>query len=282
MDDDPLDPETWPKANPNLHVSAKVEVIEELADAAREVPAEMLTLKRYYCNIRTESAQRAIPDALWQIGNLKLPVLTGRLCHGGTDLGWRDDLASLTLVFPPQKKSSRRHYVKSWSWICSDGPRDLEAEPWAGWIASGALTVTPGNTTDCDAIQAKIAEVRKTYQVRSIALDGANARQFGTDLVTKGCRVFEHAQNHAAFNEPTREMLKLLREGNWIHGGDDLLSFAAKNLTTHTNASGLIKPDKQKSPEKIDPMVAGIQAQSECMFFKSRTKSGSASIRTLG
>ena len=45
-----------------------------------------------------------------------------------------------------------------------------------------------------------------------------------------------------------------------------MLAWAADNVVGKYNAAGNIMPDKVKSGEKIDPIVAAIMAVSESMF----------------
>jgi phage terminase large subunit-like protein len=267
--DDPLDPSVWIKANPNLGVSVKIEYLRELASKASIVAAACNEFRRYHCNQKVESLQRAISDTVWAIGSKPLPTLGGRICYLAVDLGWRNDIAAITATFPPLTPAGQ-YYWKSWSFIPQKTERDLRAEPWATWIRDKALTVTPGNTTDAATMLRLILQLKEIYTVKTIAIDPNNARQFGTELVGRGFKVFEYPQTCRQYNEPLRKMVELLESGRLIHGDDPLLTFAASNLITFTNSEGLIRPSKQSSPEKIDPIVAGIMSLSEALFAAAR------------
>ena len=52
-DDDPFDEAVWPKANPNLGVSVKVDAIREAADKARRSPAAFAGFLRFRVNVPT-------------------------------------------------------------------------------------------------------------------------------------------------------------------------------------------------------------------------------------
>ena len=67
--DNPLDPAVWEKANPNLGVSVKLETLKEIAAKASQVAAALNEFRRYHCNQKVESLQRAISDLLWSIGS---------------------------------------------------------------------------------------------------------------------------------------------------------------------------------------------------------------------
>ncbi|MCA9011528.1 MAG: terminase large subunit [Planctomycetaceae bacterium] len=269
--DNPLDPEVWEKANPNLGVSVKLEYLEELAAKAAIVAAALNEFRRYHCNQKVESLQRAITDQLWAVGAEPLPNLGGRNLYLGIDLGWRNDIAAISGTFPPLVGSGK-YYWKSWGWIPEKTERDLTAEPWATWIQNKSLTVTKGNTTDTASMMKLIMQLKQIYNLKTIALDGNNAREFGTQLMARGFKVYEFDQTCRSYNEPMRKMLELLEAGQLIHGDDPLLSFAASNLITFTNSEGLTRPSKQSSPEKIDPIVAGIMSLSEALFAAARDK----------
>lgn len=54
--------------------------------------------------------------------------------------------------------------------------------------------------------------------------------------------------------------MKLALEGKLAHGRHPVLAWMADNIHVRTDPAGNIKPDKQKSTEKIDGVVATIMA----------------------
>jgi len=56
-----------------------------------------------------------------------------------------------------------------------------------------------------------------------------------------------------------------VRQGKIWHDGDPILRWALSNVTLRTDPAGNIKPDKQKSGGKIDPIVALVMAIGEHM-----------------
>lgn len=273
-DDDIHDEANWIKANPNLGVSVQLDGLRSLSEKAKHDPETRRVFRRYHCNLKTSSLAKIIPAERWAQGAGPLPALDGLVCHGGIDIGWRDDLAAFALVFPidlePEEEGGepRRIYaLRCRCWIPRECKRDLAGSPWAEWIAGGQLIVTPGNTTDPEAIYAEVALAQKRFQLRSVALDGSNARAIGIHLLnTMGIQVYEHPQNARKYNEPTRAFLTALDEGRVRHGGDPLLGWAASNLVTKADANDYIMPAKAKSVEKIDPVVATLMAFGECLY----------------
>ena len=59
---------------------------------------------------------------------------------------------------------------------------------------------------------------------------------------------------------PTKELMKLVLEEKISHGGHPVLRWMMDNIYVRTDPSGNIKPDKEKTTEKIDGAVATIMA----------------------
>ena len=59
---------------------------------------------------------------------------------------------------------------------------------------------------------------------------------------------------------PSKELYKLLMEGSINHGGNPVLKWMAQNVVMRQDPAGNIKPDKEKSVERIDGIVAAIMA----------------------
>lgn len=281
-DDDEFDPDNWRKANPGLDTIKKRSGIAELAAQARHDPTAHHQLLRYHCNRMVESTNQFIPSRIWQLGNKPLPPLSGRICHGAADLGWRDDLAAFALVFPPLADGGD-WFAKVWAFIPEESRRDLSKLPWSGWRDSEQLIVTSGNTTDTGAIYSVIQDCRDTYNLKSIGLDGNNAREFGTTLTAKGLSVDEIGQQSNQMNEPMRKLLELCTAGKFIHGGDSetLLSWCVGNMIARTS-NGLVRPDKEASKDKIDPAVAIVMAVRQCLFADDPSKQSRIRVVTVG
>ncbi|NLX25090.1 MAG: terminase large subunit, partial [Lentisphaerae bacterium] len=67
-------------------------------------------------------------------------------------------------------------------------------------------------------------------------------------------------QGFASMSGPTKELLNLVLSHKIRHGGNPVLRWMADNVVVQKDAAGNIKPDKEKSTEKIDGIVALIMA----------------------
>lgn len=268
--DDMTDESTWVKASPGIDQYVAREPLVALATKARVVPSVAQMFERYHANRRVSGESALITHALWAAGRHALPLLSGHVCYAGLDLGSRDDLASLALWFPSDTPNGP-HYVRQWSWCPAEGPRDLTQEPWRTWIEQGRLIVTPGNTTDHDAIIAQVRQVCQIYQVRSLGIDPDQSRYLSATLIAAGVSVWEMRQTHANYHQVIQQFLALLEQARVHHGDDPLLAWAALNVRVETDQRGRMRPAKGADyTRKIDPVVALLIAFNEALFWAQR------------
>ena len=195
--DDPFEESIWIKANPLMGIAVDLDSMRAMAREARVSPAKLNAFKRYKLNLMVSSILKAIDPEKWRRGNGPLPDLTGRECHGGLDLGWSNDLAAWSLVFPPREGEApaEPHYCTTQAWLPRDCPHDLTSEPWARFIANGSLTITDSETTDDAAITERIVADSQRYRLLTVAADPANARTMLNRLTNEhSLNVFEFTQ----------------------------------------------------------------------------------------
>jgi len=289
--DDELDERVWPKANPMLeHGVVDIEGLRMLAAKAKKDPASKSQFRRFHANKLTTSLNKPITAEMWKKGDQPMPELEGLTCYAGFDWGWKDDLAAMSYVFPlgdvevertsededgnviTAMVAAKQYAIQVDAWCPRYGRRDLRQEPLASFIADGWLTPTHSESTDIATIHQSFDAAIERYSILSIAIDQHNCREFATKLENEyALTSVVFAQTPARYNEPLREFLQALQEGRIIHGGNPLLEWSAKNMAIKTNSQGYRMPEKERSSDKIDPIVAVIMALSEAMFATEQT-----------
>jgi phage terminase large subunit-like protein len=73
-------------------------------------------------------------------------------------------------------------------------------------------------------------------------------------------------QGFASMAAPTKELLGLLLGDRMAHGRNPVAKWMASNVTVRTDPAGNQKPDKGKSTERIDGIVAEIMALGRAMI----------------
>ncbi len=260
--DDWTSPKTWRKANPGLGSTIFNEYMEAECRRAQQVPAYQNTFRRLHLNQWTSQDTRWLDLGAWDAcgGEAIEPAdLAGRPCYAGLDLASTTDVAALVLVFPPQEDG--KFYVLPYFWIPAEniterGLRDRV--PYDAWVRDGLMYATEGNVIDLQAIRAMINGLAEQYKIREVAFDRWGATAVSQDLIGDGFEMVQFGQGFASMSAPTKELLRLVLAKKLQHGNHPILRWMADNLVVDTDAAANLKPNKAKSREKIDGMVAMI------------------------
>ena len=132
-------------------------------------------------------------------------------------------------------------------------------------MADGYVTVTPGNVIDYDFVKAHMLRIVAEYDLRTSAYDRWNSSQTIIDLQNEGMRFNPFGQGYGSMSAPTKEFEKLVLTGKIEHFGNPVLRWMLASTVVKTDPAGNIKPDKEKSVQKIDGIVAAIMALGEWM-----------------
>jgi phage terminase large subunit-like protein len=195
----------------------------------------------------------------WDACSEPLPDLTSRECFGGLDLASTTDITALVLAFP---LGSKIHLVPHF-WIPQDALRARvrrDRVPYDAWARDGLVTLTDGAVTDYDRIRVDINALAEKYVIREIAFDRWNATQLATQLQGDGFPMIGFGQGFASMSGPAKELERRVLGKELNHAGIAVLRWMASNVTVTQDPAGNIKPDKAKSTERIDGIVAACMA----------------------
>lgn len=261
-DEDWSSPAVWKKANPSLGITVKMEKVKDAYNSAKENPAEENTFRQLRLNQWVKQDVRWMPMDKWDA--CAFPVdpdeLRGRDCYGGLDLSSTTDITAFVLVFPPRDESEGCTLLP-YFWIPEDNV-DLRVRrdhvPYDIWKQQGYLQTTEGNVVHYGFIEHFIDDLGKKYHIREIAFDRWGAVEMVQNLEGMGFTVVPFGQGFKDMTPPTKELMRLTLEKKIAHGGHPILRWMMDNIYIRTDPAGNIKPDKAKSTEKIDGVVATI------------------------
>ena len=80
-------------------------------------------------------------------------------------------------------------------------------------------------------------------------------------------------QGFASMNEPMKQLMSMVLARDLSHGANPALRWMADNVTATGDPAGNIKPDKGRSTEKIDGIVALIMAVGRAMVAVAKPES---------
>ena len=268
-EDDWTDESNWYKANPSLGQTIKIERVREMFQEAKENPAEENVFKQLRLNMWVSSLTRFIPEQIYDLGNIPIDMeaLKGRDCYGGLDLSSTGDITAFVLMFPPRNETEK-YVMLPYFWIPEDTiPLRVRraSVPYDVWQKQGYIMATEGNVIHYDFIEKFIEKLGEQYHICEIAFDRWGAVQMVQNLEGMGFTVVPFGQGFKDMSPPSKEFIKLLMQGNIIHGGHPVMRWMSGNVVVDRDAAENIKPTKAKSPEKIDGIVAAIMALDRCI-----------------
>jgi phage terminase large subunit-like protein len=263
-DEDWTDPEVWKKVNPSLGITVSIDKVRAACESAKQNPAEENSFRQLRLNQWVKQSVRWMPMAKWDACAFLVDPkrLEGRICYGGLDLSSTTDLTAFVLVFPPEDEDDK-YSVLPYFWM-PEANIDLRVRrdhvQYDLWKKQGYLFTTEGNVVHYGFIEKFIEDLGTRFNIQEIAFDRWGAVQMVQNLEGMGFTVVPFGQGYKDMSPPTKELMKLTLEEKIAHGGHPVLRWMMDNIFVRTDPAGNIKPDKEKSTERIDGAVAMIMA----------------------
>jgi phage terminase large subunit-like protein len=263
-DDDWTDPEVWKKANPGFGVTISESYLRTACERAQRVPAQQNAFRRLHLNQWTEQSSRWLELQMWRDNELgvTLESMAGRQCYAGGDLASTRDLTAFCFMFPPDDDWPMWIVIPRFYMPESNIKKrnDESQGKYLMWHQAGYILTTPGDVTDYDWIREDLKTIGESIHINELAMDRWNATQLMIQLADDGLAVVPFGQGFASMAGPTREFERLIVGGEMCHDGNPVMSWMVSNAAVKMDPAGNMKPDKSKSSEKIDGIVAAIMA----------------------
>lgn len=263
-DADWTSPEVWKNSNPSLGETIGMDKVEAACESAKQNPGEENAFRQLRLNQWVKQTVRWMPMHKWDACKVDFDesLLEGRVCYGGLDLSSTTDITAFVLVFPPTNEDDH-YYILPYFWLPEE-TLDLRVRrdhvPYDLWERQGYLMTTEGNVVHYGFIENFIDELGTRFNIREIAFDRWGAVQMSQNLEGLGFTLVQFGQGYRDMSPPTKELMKLTLEQKIAHNGHPVLRWNMDNIFIKRDPAGNIKPDKEKSTEKIDGTVATIMA----------------------
>jgi len=287
-DDDWTDESNWVKANPNINVSVKKDNIKRRINKAKRMPAQRNRIICKRLNIWTNAESRWMDMTEWddsagyeldEFEQIK-QELEGEPCYGGLDLSNKIDITAYIKLF----KRNKYYIIIPEFFIPEDTIQKRSKQdgvPYDVWARKGYINTTPGNVVDYSYIEQLILNDYKKYYIKEIAHDRWGATQLAQRLNEKGITMVPTGQGYKSMSEPMKELEKLVLENKAVHFGHPVLRWMVDNVIAKTDPAENVKPDKSKSKERIDGVVALIMSLDRIIRREDKSIYEDRGIRTL-
>lgn len=276
------DPKMWIKSNPNLGVSLSAEYLADQVKDAKNRPEAVRNVMTKNVNLWVDAERTWILDDVWQkcIGTADPADLKGCACWGGLDLSNVSDITAYVLLFHEHDRFQLlpHFWIPEEKMLVKIRKENINYDK---WVAEGYVTVTPGNVIDYDFVKADILRIVADYDLRTSAYDRWNSSQTIIDLQNEGMECNPFGQGYGSMSAPTKEFEKLVLTEKIEHFGNPVLWWMLASTLVKTDPAGNIKPDKEKSTQKIDGIVASIMALGEWMTAQANDESNPYENRGL-
>lgn len=263
--DDWKDETCWEKANPNLGVSVSVEDMRAMCKEAIESPTKKNNFLVKKLNVWTTQTITWVNIEKWNACSETVDekLLVGKKCFVALDLSTNTDITASVKLFPWSDGKyvvSPRFYIPKENALAR---QRKDGVPYQKWADDGFITMTEGNVIDYKVIQADLYKDGEDYDIEMIGYDRWGFEAFRQRVVEEGIKedlLISFGQGFASMSAPMKELEKLYLSGKLIHNNNPVLAWMVSNVAASTDPADNIKPDKQKSSQKIDGIVALIMA----------------------
>ena len=260
-------PEIWTKVNPSIEQIIPMEKVETAYQSAVGNDADERIFRWLRLNEWVKyGAAKWLGVEVWDASSsgMIMPENLKGPCYGGLDLSSKTDLTAFVLIFPPFENRTKWAVLPT-LWIPQESVKqraEKDKVPYLSWIKSGFLKTTEGNVIDYGFIKAEIIRLRGQFDIQEVGYDPWNAYQMAQDLTDEGITMVEVRQGFKTMSPAMKELEKLIVGKELEHGGNPILRWMFGNMAVKKDENENIRPVKDKSTERIDGIVAMINALS--------------------
>lgn len=257
-EDEWSDPLTWHKVNPNFGISLSASYMEnEFKEAQMKGGTTLAAFCTKNLNMWVDAPAVWINDDVVKANNADFDesLLEGEECYVGIDLASKTDISAVAFFFP-------RFKVLKYLFMIPEAKIEENEDrvDYRLWREQGYLKVCPGKVLDEDFFIGTLLLELDHYKVKCIAYD-----PWGMwNIIQKFGRyqeyLMEYQQSIRFMSVPTKhfESMVLKTELNFLN--NPIIRWMMRNVVIYTDANANIKLDKARSRNKIDGVVASVNA----------------------
>lgn len=255
------DPATWAKVNPNYGVSLGRKYMEDECHEAMEKGGSTLAaFQTKNLNMWVDAPEVWIPDD--DVSACTAPMdetkLAGQECYVGIDLASKSDLTAAAFWFPKLGVVKYLFTVPESKVTEREGRGDVV--DYRLWVEQGYLTVCPGKVLDEEWWLTQMFNAMEPYKIKCIAYDPWGMWDLKNRFGKYEEVLMEYRQDIRYMSVPTKDLeSRVLKHGiNFL--GNPVIRWMFRNVVIYKDPNANIKLDKARSRNKIDGVVATVDA----------------------
>ena len=252
------DEETWIKTNPNLGVSLSWDYMRSTFNEAQvRGGSYIVSFQTKNLNLWVDAPKVWLPDEDVALCNRPFDEadLAGEECYVGIDLASKNDICATALFFP------KYMYVK-FLFVLPEGKISERSDrvDYRKWMEEGWIVSCPGRVLDEGWYIATLFDQLRRYDVRCIAYDPWGMWDLKHQFGRYEDELMEYAQDIRHMSVPTKRLESEVLKHRMNFGGNPVIRWMMRNVVVYIDPNANVKLDKAKSRNKIDGVVALVDA----------------------
>lgn len=264
----PYDDESlWHEANPALGTFFDIQQLRDELKTAQEKGdyAAINNFRIFRLNQWGNDANRWLDMSIWDesealIGGFDPEQLKGVPAIAGLDLASTQDLVAWVIVWQTEEKTM----VQPHFWVprktLSNRHKRMR-ERFLDWEAKGWLTIVDSDSHDYDMITKRILQDIERYNITTMGYDQHQAPAIINQVEGKtDVTCISVPQTTTRLNAGSQELTRLMGNRQLTTNQNGMMRWMAGNANYKQDSEGKIKPDKLKSRDPIDGLMALVTA----------------------
>lgn len=242
-----------------MDITVTKKYIREQVKSALNNPSEEVGVKTKTLNLWCDSSEVWLSDSniVNSTKNVNLASFQDELCYIGVDLSATSDLTAVSyLVVKDGIYYFKNYYYLPESCLANNSNR----EKYRLWRNQHQLNITSGNVTDYDYITKDMLKWIDTVSIQKVGYDKWNATQWAIQATEEGLPLEEYSQSIGNFNQPTKELERLILSGKVVIDNNEITRWCFSNVHIKEDHNENVKPIKTQKQMKIDGVIAMITA----------------------
>jgi len=253
------DPATWRMANPNLGVSVQEKFLRDMCQEAMENPAREIAFRQFFLSQWTSTESRWFSQTKIEecfVDDDQWPDFSGAEAYVAMDISSTTDLTAVAWCH----LRDGIYWLDGHAWAPAGALKTRERanraryQPWVPKY----ITITEGDVVDQRAIKKFIDDLSRRVTVREVATDRWNAVALSNSLATEGHKMVAFSQGYSSLSPAVKDFELLVLSGKVRIRRNPMFLWSFSNVMVVMDCNGNQRPDKAKSGDKIDPVLAAI------------------------